>query len=112
MAIRPVDLQNLFVRIDNVGREQAHQKEAAALQQNIQAAELAEEELAEDHSVRKAENEKEKQKIKEHEEKESEGKNKKKRERNYDASRGHEEESLEKNSISDPNIGRNIDISG
>jgi len=40
MALAPIDLQTLFSQMDKVGKTQAAQKEAAAIQQSVQGTEL------------------------------------------------------------------------
>jgi len=40
MAIAPIDLQTLFTQVDKVGRSQAAAREGAAIQQSIQGIEI------------------------------------------------------------------------
>ncbi|MBN2655471.1 MAG: hypothetical protein JXR86_00305 [Spirochaetales bacterium] len=107
MAITPLDLQTMFVRLNEVGKEQNHLKEAVASQQAAGAKELKEQELRQDKSVNKAEEDKEAQKLKEEGGGEKNGADSREREKS-------EEQSArpQRKVFSDPEMGSHIDISG
>lgn len=107
MAITPLDLQTMFVRLNEVGKEQNQLKEAVAAQQAAGARELRDQEIRQDNSVNRTEEDQEAGKVKDEGEKEQQEKN---------ASREKEQEkenpSRKKQVFSDPEIGSHIDISG
>ena len=51
VSIQPIDLQTLFMRLNQVGKEQAVQKEAAHVAQEAQGSEIAKRSEAQAHSV-------------------------------------------------------------
>lgn len=106
MSITPLDLQTLFVRLNEVGKEQNHLKEAVASQQAAGAKQIKENELRQDNSVNKAEEDQETQKLKDEE----------KKEQHRESTPGREQEnetgSPEKKVFKDPDMGSHIDISG
>lgn len=51
MPIQPIDLQNLFLRMNQIGKEQAVQREIALQHQSLQNSPLAKEIEHHDHSV-------------------------------------------------------------
>ena len=104
MSITPMDLQTMFVRLNDVGKEQNNLKEAVASQQAAGAKLILENEIRQDHSVNKAEEESEAQKLKDEENGESQ------RENNPDDEK--ENPQKEKVVFRDPEIGSHIDISG
>lgn len=107
MAITPLDLQTMFVRLNDVGKEQNHLKEAVASQQAAGAKEIKEQELRQDSSVNKAEEDKETQKTKEDGSRErGRGSEQDKEKQDQDSS------TSQKNVFSDPQMGSHIDISG
>ncbi len=108
MSITPLDLQTLFVRLNVVGKEQNHLKEAVASQQAAEAKQLKEEELRQDNSVNKAEEGREITKTDDDEDKE-----KHKKKQNEPDNEDEPEVTLSKKSIfKDPEMGSHIDISG
>ena len=106
MSIKPLDLQTLFVKMSQVGKDQAALQKSVENQQSREANHLVKEENNRDHSVNKAEEDKDAHHIKDKEggssnPQQSGGKN--------------EEEDTEKekaNYFTDPKRGHNIDISG
>jgi len=107
MAIKPIDLQALFLQLGKVGKEQLALKEGAVLQQSIQGAIVQKQQDEAAKSVRRAEDDElETEAIKS----------------DADASAGRQEgehkheESSEgkpgKETIKDPALGGHIDISG
>ncbi len=51
MGIKPIDLQTLFVKMDEVSKEQSHIKEHSSLQQAQAARAQVVQELKDDHRV-------------------------------------------------------------
>jgi hypothetical protein len=51
VSIQPIDLQTLFMRLNQVGKEQAAQKEAAHVAQEAQGSEIAKRSQDQSHSV-------------------------------------------------------------
>ena len=110
MPIQPIDLQTLFAHINQVGKEQAALKEGLLAQQAAQANELIKEKKHQDESVNKTgKADEDKQKIHNDQEKGSSG----------EASVGPEndngkpdEEKKKVSVFTDPDLGKNIDISG
>ncbi len=112
MALTPLDLQTLFIKMNEVNREQAHIKGAEAQEQSLEAKKLVDQEIQKDSSVNpSAEQEEMDNRIKDKQEKaggnEQEGHEKKKK--------NDKEEKDEKDNreyIRDPNLGQHIDLIG
>lgn len=108
MSIQPIDLQTLFAHLHNVGKDQAVLKEGAVLQQEAQGKELVKETRHRDESVNETgELEDESGKIRE---------DKENREGRREGRKGKEDASGKEGKrrpvYQDPDIGKNIDISG
>ncbi|MBN1410608.1 MAG: hypothetical protein JW969_07170 [Spirochaetales bacterium] len=107
MPILPIDLQTLFSSMNQVGKEQAIQKEIAPEQQSIQANEMAKRTQEKDNSVNETEEmDNGPEKLKEDEEK-----------KNQEKMKGKKKKSEKKNSnenkddpFKDPDLGQHIDI--
>jgi hypothetical protein len=110
MPIQPIDLQTLFAHINQVGKDQAALKEGILAQQAAQANELIKEKKHQDESVNKAEKANEdKQKIYDDHKKGSPGEASVEPEKDN----GKPDEEQKKISVfTDPDLGKNIDISG
>ena len=110
MPIQPIDLQTLFAHINQVGKEQAVLKEGLLAQQAAQANELIKEKKHQDESVNKTgKADEDNQKIRDDQEKASSGKP------GSDHDKENEKPESEKKKMSvftDPDLGKNIDISG
>ena len=110
MAVQPIDLQTLFAHINQVGKEQAVLKEGLLANQAAQANELIKEKKHQDESVNKTgETDEDNQKIRDDQEKGNSG------ESNAGSGKENEQPDEEKKKISvftDPDLGKNIDISG
>jgi len=106
MSITPLDLQTMFVRLGDVGKEQNHLKEAVASQQAAGAKQIKEDEIRQDHSVNKAEEDSETQKLKDEENNENQ------RENSSDKEKEKEKSHKDKVVFHDPEMGSHIDISG
>ncbi len=111
MPIKPIDLQTLFMQLNQVSREQAAAKEGAMLQQSIQGAVLQKKQDDEVKAVRRPVADEGTGKIRDREsrapaggEGEAQGEEGK--------AAGEEAESGEPEIVRDPNLGRRIDISG
>ena len=103
MSITPLDLQTLFLRLGEVGKEQNNLKESVASQQAAGARRIKEDEIQQDHSVNKTEEDKDDQKIDDDKEKEQGKSDLQKRQ-----GKSHKKQKIFK----DPEIGSHIDISG
>lgn len=107
MPIKPIDLQTLFLQMNQVSKEQAAAKDGAVLQQSIQGAVLAKKREDEVKSVQKPQAEEGSGRIADREsgtaaEEEAEGRK-----------RGSESgEPEEPEVVKDPDLGRRIDIQG
>lgn len=104
MSIKPLDLQTMFVRLNEVSKEQSHNQHAAALQQDQEARKLVEQELQKDSSVHNTEEDKETGKVDDQGE-----------EKQGEQNRKHSPEQKEdpkKEIVKDPEMGKHIDISG
>ena len=110
MPIQPLDLQTLFAHINQVGKEQAALKEGQTLQQAAHANELIKEMKHQDESVNKtAKTDEENQKIQDDQGNNSQGE--------FSGESGNEKENTEEEKkkvsvFTDPDLGKNIDISG
>jgi hypothetical protein len=108
MSITPLDLQTMFVRLNEVGKEQNHLKDAVASQQAAGARQIKENEIRQDHSVNKAEEDREAQKLKDEEKKEHHQENNPEKEQEKE----NEKSFNAKKVFHDPEMGSHIDISG
>ncbi len=106
MSIQPIDLQTLFVKMNQVGKEQAAQKDAITVQQEIHGSEIVKKHQHDDSSVNRADTpdtgpekaREDKEGSRQH--KKGEGKNKQ------------NEHQRDKEILRDPDLGKNIDFSG
>jgi len=109
MSIRPIDLQTLFVKMDELSKEQAHVKEQAALQQAQAAKEQVARELVEDRQVTETPEGNEVDPLKDDESGETEDQRRRERKK----SKGQNEtEAEERMVVIDPDVGRHVDLSG
>ena len=106
MSIQPIDLQTLFLKMSQVGKDQAVEKESVMLQQTIKGSELEKRTQHSDSSVNRADNS-------------DAGPEKTKEEGEQSAQQGQDKRKKEKNNtsdnkeiLSDPDLGKNIDFSG
>lgn len=107
MSIKPLDLQTLFTKMAQVGKDQALIQKSVENQQSREANHLIKKENNRDHSVNKAEEDKETQNIKDKESSSGDSSSDTERKKNS------EEQNNEKNRyFTDPKRGHNIDISG
>lgn len=112
MALQPIDLQTLFVRLGQIGKEQAALKESSVLEQEARGNEMAKRARLRDESVNQTnELEDESGKIREKEEGSTTGSHT--GEGGGGGEKSEEErEKRAKNIFEDPALGKNIDISG
>jgi len=108
MGLKPIDLQTLFVKMGEVGKEQSLIKEQAALQQSQAARSQVTKEMAEDRRVTETPEDEGTENIKDNESEEAgEGENQKRQ-----SKRKSEENSNSLEVVTDPEVGRHIDLSG
>jgi len=110
MPLLPIDLQTLFTQTNQVGREQAVQKDTIPQQQALQGAQMVQKNAQKDASVTQTQNTEEgAESIRDRREKER---------RKRQAARGRPKGEAEKKAppasekFSDPALGRKIDVSG
>ena len=107
MSIKPIDLQVLFSQLNQVGKEQAAQKDVPLIQQSIQGNELVRKTEEQDHSVNQTKGTGEGiEQVKNDLESKGEKRS---------AQHGEKEsqDSKEKPAVfTDPELGQNIDLSG
>ncbi len=112
MPIQPIDLQVLFSRLDNIGREAVGPQQAAAQGQEVAGAQLAEQSRAQARRVTDAEELPDgSEEVKEDESGEEQESSAKRRRRSTGESDEAEDRSTE-TEIRDPALGRTIDLSG
>jgi hypothetical protein len=109
MAIQPIDLQTLFTQLDKVGKTQNAQREGLAVQQALQGAQLQRKTEERIQEVNEAQNtgegvEKVKDRSRDSTAKGREGKGE-------SSPQKEEEQEQQPSVISDPSLGKNIDIS-
>ncbi|MCL2704967.1 MAG: hypothetical protein FWE72_02025 [Spirochaetaceae bacterium] len=106
MSIQPIDLQTLFLKMTQVGKDQAVEKDSIMLQQTLQGHEIAKRNQHSDNSVNKANNsDAGPEKTKEDKE---QGGNHDQKKRKKEKNKTFEDKEI----LSDPDLGKNIDISG
>jgi hypothetical protein len=108
MSIKPLDLQTMFVRLNEVSREQSQSQHAGALQQNDEARKLVEQELKQDSSVNATKEDQDSRKV---EDKEA-GSGQQEEEKQLAGEDGKSEEKKKRKIVQDPDMGKHIDISG
>ena len=106
MSITPLDLQTLFLKMANVGKEQAAIQKSVEHQQEREGDQIVKDENNRDHSVNKSEEAKDSEKINDNSDAHANGKHE-----------NHKNKDKEKNEdktkyFTDPERGHNIDISG
>ena len=109
MPLLPIDSQTLFAQMNQVGKEQAVQRDGSILQQSLQGSEIVKKTEQQDNSVNETKQVGEGlEKIKE-KKREAERREKKRREENKKkvGKTGNED-----NLFNDPNLGQHIDIVG
>ena len=108
MAITPVDLQTIFSQVDKVGKAQAAQKEGQALHQAMQGVQIQKKTEEQIQQVNEAQNTGEgAEKVNDNSKRHNDGNPRKQREE----TRKEEDEKKNISVLSDPSLGKNIDIS-
>jgi len=102
MSIKPIDLQTLFAKMDEVSKEQALIKEQSALQQSQAARTQVLRELENDHMVTQTPVEEEAQAVRN-----NDSNNKKK----YKKNKGRARKDSKKEVLTDPEVGKHINLS-
>jgi len=111
MAIQPIDLQTLFSQLDKVGKAQAEQKEGLQIQQALQGALDQQKTDERIRSVNETQQTGEGAERVKDRTRRREGEHKGSEKRGDGRDEGAEEEA-DAEVIRDPNLGRNIDVSG
>ena len=105
MAVQPIDLQVLFARLNQVGREQALLRDAQAQAQIVAGNEIAEQSEEQDHRVSQAAEAEEGLEVVDDE---ARGNHREDQQRQQGAGR----EMSESEVFRDPDLGQNVDLSG
>ncbi len=106
MALQPIDLQTLFVRLSTVGREQAGLKQAIAQGQEVAGREIAQRSQNASHVVREMDEVSEgPEKVEEEEERAQQG------QQSDQPGERDDSPSKENKHFQDPDIGQIIDVS-
>lgn len=106
MAVQPIDLQVLFSRLNQIGRDQAVQRDAQIQAQAVAGSEIAERSEEGDHRVAELSTDEEgPENVTEDSEGGSGGGSRQHR-------KNEEKEESDRTFFSDPDLGQNVDISG
>ncbi len=108
MPIQPIDLQNLFLRMDQIGKEQAAQREISLQHQSLQNSTLAKELEHQDHSVNQPEDMRNNLRKTD----EDGGNRQRNREDGDEEEKQKNLKDRKKTTFTDPDLGHNIDITG
>jgi hypothetical protein len=107
MSIQPIDLQTLFMRLSQVGKEQAAMKDAAHVAQTVQGSEIAKRSEEQARAVNETRELEEGPAVIKDDERQGE---------NRGGGEGEEptekKERVKKNVFQDPALGNKIDLSG
>lgn len=109
MGIKPIDLQTLFVKMDEVSKEQALAKDHSALQQSQAARSQVVRELENDRRVSGAPEGNEVLPVNDEENDETE---KRRRRRSKNRTAALEPKTDTREIVTDPEVGRHVDLSG
>jgi len=107
MPIQPIDLQNMFLRLNLVGKEQAEHRSIIAQHQSVRNSEYLQKELNRDHQVNETNDLSEGPKKTE-----EEGSGQKREQENQDKEGKEEEKEKKQTVFQDPDLGHHIDITG
>jgi hypothetical protein len=108
VPIQPIDLQTLFMRLNQVGKEQAAQKEAAHVAQETKGSEIAKRSQDQTHSVNQTKDlEEGPNAVKDEEQKKEEPESGTEDQPDQD-----DKKTAKKRVYQDPALGTKIDISG
>jgi len=106
MPLLPIDLQTLFTQLSHVGKEQAVQKEALPHAQSLQAAQLVQRAEARDAAVNET------RQQDEGPEQVRDRKRRERRSREKPHARAESPRPVEADVVSDPALGRHVDLTG
>ena len=107
MAIAPIDLQTLFTQLDKVGRTHISQKEGQSIHQAIESMQIQRKTEEQIQQVNEAQNTGEgAEKVNDHGHRQKNSRNSEKRQKDES-----DEAETRPSVLSDPSLGRNIDIS-
>ena len=108
MPIQPIDLQNMFLRMNQIGKEQAEHRNIIAQQQAAEDSKFVRETEHKDHSVNESEE------LQDGPDKtDPDGKKKGSQEQHESKPPEHEEgEEKKKSFFEDPDLGHHVDITG
>jgi hypothetical protein len=110
MSIQPIDLQTLFMRLSQVGKEQAAMREAAHVAQTVQGSEIAKRSEEQAKTVNETrELEEGPDAIKEEEQRS--GRGREESEENRERKQA-QKDKKKKHVFQDPQLGTKIDLSG
>jgi hypothetical protein len=115
MSLKPIDLQNLFVRLNQVSKDQAAQQQSQLHAQQVAGQEIEEKTLKNDNKVNKTdEMEQGPEQVTDEKQKgQSKAEQKKKEEEEKAASESADSDGKpKKNPFEDPDLGNTIDIMG
>ena len=108
MALLPIDLQTLFSQTTQVGKEQAAQKDAPPIAQSLQGAQIAQRAEARDKAVNEAHNQEEgPEQIRDKSRRGASRRERSPKKGKPPAARPRSGDVLQ-----DPDLGRNIDVTG
>jgi len=109
MALLPIDLQTLFSQTAQVGKDQAAQKDAPPAAQSAQGAQLVQKAEVRDHAVNEAQNQEQgAERVKDRSRRGAERRGPRERREGRKAPAKPPAPDV----VSDPDLGRNIDVSG
>jgi hypothetical protein len=109
MSIKPIDLQTLFMHMNQVGKEQAQQREGVLMQQAVVGSELVQESEHADSSVNQTQATSDGPEEIHEDEEQTGGRRRKRKKREGEAEDASQSESKY---YKDPDLGNNIDITG
>jgi hypothetical protein len=110
MARQPIDLQTLFTQIDKVGKNQANQREGVEIQQALQNLQMQKKTDERSHAVTESQNMGEgAERINDRNARRRQGGSPARDERKPGEAPGDE---ADQSVIRDPDLGKNIDVSG
>jgi hypothetical protein len=110
MPLQPIDLQTLFTQLDKVGKDLSVHKEGVQIQASVQGAQIQKKAEVRAHSVNEA------QAAGDGPERIKDNNERRRRDRQFSANGEHAEDDGEAPPLpgifSDPDLGRNLDVSG
>ena len=109
MSLQPIDLQTLFLRLSQVGREQSAIRDAVAQNQAVAGSEIVQRAQQDTHTVRQPDEVSDgPEKVQEDESEQR----RRERERKNDGEKERQDGSGDSGVFEDPALGQNVDLSG